>query len=98
MGYYICALVTGGPDLVGADSVVERWVHPQHALVRPEEFVGRASEEIAPERGDVGHEMRHGLDGIDIEERVAICAETASPMQRHSSRCVVSPKSPPIAC
>ena len=29
---------------------------------------------------------------------VAICAETASPTQRRSSRCAASPKFPPIAC
>src|SRR3989442_14549743 len=44
----------------------------EHAHVRPEEFVRRASEEIAIARSHINRPMRRGMDGIDERQRTCL--------------------------
>src|SRR3989442_4975384 len=44
----------------------------EHAHVRPEEFVRRASEEIAIERSHINRRMRRVMDGIDERQRTCL--------------------------
>jgi hypothetical protein len=48
---------------------------PQHAEMRAKELVGRAGEEIAPERLHVRQAMRHELNGIDIDQRAGFLSQ-----------------------
>src|SRR2546427_8751322 len=44
----------------------------EHAHVRPEEFVRRASEEVAIERSHINRPMRRVMDGIDERQRTCL--------------------------
>ena len=47
--------------------------------MRAEELVGRADEEVAPERRDVDRAVRRVVDGVDVGERARLAAERGEP-------------------
>ncbi len=58
-----------GTNLVGTDSLEVLALAEEHAHVRSEEFVRRACQKIAVERGHVDEAVRAVVDGVDVGER-----------------------------
>ncbi len=58
----------GGADLVGSEALQDLPPAPEDALVRAEELVGRADQEVAAERLHVDRDMRGQLHGVDVGE------------------------------
>ena len=72
-------LVGRRPHLVGAVLLEQLAAPVEDADVRAEELVGRADEEVAPERRDVDRAVRRVVDGVDVGERARLAAERGQP-------------------